>query len=72
MNIDWTKAPDWAKHHAFNKNGEGFYYGRQKPHAYLTAWCRLSKVWIMPSVYTLPAGQDWRQSLVERPKEKVK
>lgn len=31
INIDWTLAPDWAKHHAVDVSGAGFWYENQ-PH----------------------------------------
>lgn len=31
IDIDWTLAPDWAKHHAIDATGAGFWYENQ-PH----------------------------------------
>lgn len=32
INIDWTLAPDWARHHAIDVCGAGFWY-ENRPHA---------------------------------------
>ena len=67
MTHDWTTAPDRATHHAHDKNGDGFYY-EAKPILGDVCWWARDNGWGVSSNCTLPAGQDWRQSLVTRPK----
>jgi len=72
MTIDWTQAPAWAQYHACDEDGRCFWY-EVLPHVGEPMWCVDNQriEWLI-SGYTLPAGQDWRQSLVEKAKEETK
>ncbi len=65
--IDWSKAPEWAQYHAYDSDGRGGFH-EHKPtiNQWQTWWQSVGTNW--PSVFVLPTGADWRQSLVERPK----
>jgi len=63
--IDWTKAPLNANYHAFDANGEGFWYGR-KPVRNVAVWWREPGSLVEQSGYTLPASTDWKTTLVKR------
>lgn len=67
MEIDWSKAPEGAKYHAFDKNGDGWWYENEPERS--TKRFELSSTrggGAMVSSYTLPDGMDWKQSLVKR------
>ena len=72
MTIDWSQAPAWAQYHVFDSDGRGWWY-EVLPYIVDEWWCVANTriEWLI-SGYTLPAGQDWRQSLVEKAKEEVK
>jgi len=67
MAIDWSQAPAWAHYHAFDIDGRGGYH-ELEPYVKKRISCWRSDGYNGPSTYTMPAGVDWRQSLVERPK----
>ena len=67
MNIDWSQAPAWAQYHVFDKDTVGFWF-EKKPFVGGIVWWPSRATDCARSGYALPAGQDWRQSLVERPK----
>lgn len=71
MTIDWTQAPSWSHYHTFDRDGRGGYHEKEPyVNKHFSFWRSDGYNW--PSVYTMPAGQDWRQSLVERVKEEGK
>ena len=70
MTIDWTQAPAWANYHAFDEDGRGFWY-EVLPTFRGNWWCIPERTEWWMSDLALPAGQDWRQSLVGRPKEET-
>jgi hypothetical protein len=58
--VDWSNAPEKADSHAFDKNGNGYWY-TVEPSDY---------AWVMgynKSDFTLPAGLDWTKSKTTRP-----
>ena len=71
MNIDWTTAPPHMHFHACDSDGTGWYY-EAEPIQLLESWRPRKHTDAIESGYTLPADQDWRQSLVERPEEESK
>ena len=58
--VDWSNAPDWADSHAFDKDGEGVWYGTRK--GFATWWDERGL-----SGFTLPSGLDWTKSKTTRP-----
>ncbi len=45
--IDWSNAPKWANYHAFDEDGDGFWF-KEKPKSIKDFWtrkgvCKLSK-----------------------------
>lgn len=69
MNIDWSQAPAWAQYHAFDKDGTGRWH-RRKPVYLASVWGCMN--WHKMSDTKMPAGMNWKKSLVERPKEETK
>ena len=59
--VDWANAPEEADSHAFDKNGNGWFYGLSLN----------DKFWYADNVgrsgFTLPTGLDWKQSKTVRP-----
>ncbi len=64
MVIDWTQAPPWARYHAFDKIGAGYWY-ENRPEPFVKPWWEATGL-IIRSGYTLPSGEDWRESLTKR------
>jgi len=65
MAIDWNRAPAWAQYHAFDSDGRGTFHA-SKPKIMQWFWGSDSQA--LPSIFTLPTGINWTQTLVERPK----
>lgn len=69
--LDWPKAPGWAKAHVYNCHGMGMWVGSDD----LTVNMGAGSGWLgaFPSLgcdysgYDLPIGLDWRQTLQRRP-----
>ena len=59
--VDWSKAPEWADSHAFDRSGKGWFYGLKFNDMF---W--YSSVFDV-SGFTLPTGLDWKQSKTSRP-----
>lgn len=59
--VDWVNAPEEADSHAFDKNGNGWFYGLSLN----------DKFWYADNVgrsgHTLPTGLDWKKSKTTRP-----
>jgi hypothetical protein len=58
--VDWSNAPDWADSHAFDKDGEGVWYGTRK--GFATWWDERGL-----SGFTIPSNLDWTKSKTTRP-----
>lgn len=71
MTIDWTQAPAWVRWHACDEDGYHGYY-EFKPTQGSRAWLPKRGTRLEESIYEIPAGQDWRQSLVEKTKEETR
>jgi hypothetical protein len=65
MKIDWTRAPDWAKYHAFSTDRCGHWLSKE-PHLIddYKAWQDVG--WHELSGYTMSEDTDWKQSLTKR------
>jgi hypothetical protein len=65
MNIDWTRAPDWAKYHIFSMDGWGHWLSKE-PNLVgnYPAWQDVG--WHELSGYTMPDGMDWKKSSTKR------
>lgn len=73
MTIDWTQAPAWAQYHAIDQNGNGYWFEDLPTISdYHSVWQTDEESNLIASDFTLLAGQDWRQSLVGRPKEETR
>lgn len=66
VNVDWTTAPDWANYHAFDQDGEGWWYA-SKPERGNNFWWKADVQ--AENKNTLPDGADWEQSLTQRPQQ---
>lgn len=66
--VNWNKAPDWALAHAYNKNGEGFWYG---PHINLDYSFRFGT--FQASLFQIEDSlmeihqKTWQNSIIEKP-----
>lgn len=58
--VDWSKAPEWADVHCWDKDGMGYWYGAKQGG---NGWCNE----YASSEFTLPAGLDWKKSKTRRP-----
>lgn len=58
--VDWSYAPDWADSHAFDKDGDGVWYGTRK--SFATWWDERGL-----SGFFLPSNLDWTKSKTKRP-----
>jgi hypothetical protein len=58
--VDWSNAPEWADSHAFDKDGEGVWYGVKKG---FVTWMPAHDL----SNFRLPSGLDWTKSKTTRP-----
>ena len=65
--VDWSTAPEWAKLHAYDFDGRGFWYGHE-PRTGAGVWLGVSP-WDR-SNYAIPEGSNWRDSLTVRPEPK--
>jgi hypothetical protein len=68
--IDWSTAPEWAKYHAFDGDGRGAWH-QHKPFIALHNWFWTAPGYKIPSWATLPTGANWRESLTEKPDNKL-
>ena len=58
--IDWSKAPEWANYHAFDKDGVGFWYENLPQ--------KTDKNWIDKGMLDFSGYEiDWTQTLTRRP-----
>jgi hypothetical protein len=66
--IDWSTAPHWAIFHAFDNDGNGWWYA-SKPVRILVGWDieRGNSVLCKPSGLRSATPAQWRDSLVKRP-----
>ena len=71
--VDWSKAPDWAKYHAFDSKGElgkGYWYAgypfKVKENGEGVYW---SVEQNEKSGYEIPPGMDWEDSIEKRPEK---
>lgn len=71
MNIDWSKAPEWANYHAIDKNGVSYWY-EERPGLKLNVdkWvCGEGNCAWRDNYSEVPKGFEWQFSLTKRPKE---
>lgn len=61
MEIDWTKAPYWAKYAAMDSNGQWNYYSC-KPYVSDHEWGTDEEYMSIDGVY-----DNWKSSLIVRP-----
>ena len=59
--IDWSKAPEWANYHAFNDDGQGYWFEKQ-PISRSTFWSTNNR--LLESPYKI---LSWKKSLTRRP-----
>lgn len=68
--IDWSKAPDWARYHAFDKDEQGTWYANapfcnNEIGVYIPSGeCKRSNL-------SLPEGVSWHESLTARHQSKA-
>lgn len=73
MKINWTQAPAWARYHAIDQNGNGYWFEDLPTiSTFHSVWQTSEEGNFTASDFTLLAGQDWRQSLVERVRDETK
>ena len=58
--VDWTNAPEWADSHAFDEDGDGWWFGSRCGDI---SWHSINNL----SKFTLPEGLDWAKSKTTRP-----
>ena len=64
--IDWTNAPEWAIAHAFDKNGEGYFYGIiLNPTTFCVDGSRSG--WVIGSEVLKLHEETWQKSITFRP-----
>lgn len=65
MTIDWTKAPEWAKYHAFDGDGRGGWHEHYPIQSVYGYWIAKGYEW--PSGYEKPADVYWFKTIEARP-----
>jgi len=61
---DWNNAPEWAYYHAFDEDGEEYWY-ENKPIDLVLSWETRGGEWDI--VKELTPRKDWRDTLSKRP-----
>jgi len=66
ISIDWSKAPAWAKYHAFDGDGRGGWHQEKPTIGEYGFWVATGYKW--PSGNWKPLESDWKYTLTERQK----
>lgn len=72
--INWNDAPEWATHCAQDASGKWYWYP-QDPHTQTKAWAHHAGLvgGTCAAYYkTTPVIGDWKDTLIERPKQETK
>jgi hypothetical protein len=66
-NVNWKDAPKWAEFHAYDKNGNGFWYGAHiENDSEYFASCEKS-VWQIKASVMHIHKKNWKSSIVPKP-----